>query len=71
METENTKLSKIAGNIKSLSKLIFAMLLILLAYLFVLNDRYYIDTENFVIIDKWTKEVLECNIDIKKFIHKN
>ncbi len=48
------------GN-KDLILIIAGILLLIFAYLFILNDRYYVIGNGGVVFDKWNKQLLEVN----------
>lgn len=62
---ENKKRIKRTIDVLKILKVVGAILLLVLAYLFVLNDRYYITQKSY--FDKWTKTMYYLNIAEEKW----
>lgn len=39
-------------------KIALLLIILVLGYMFALNDRYYVSEKNGIVIDKWTQKVI-------------
>lgn len=60
-ESRKFKVSNYSKEIKSVAKVVLILAGFILAYFFVLNDRYYVTSNGGLVFDKWNKGLLQVN----------